>query len=136
MQIKKFIFFITPFMTNKNRDILFLIENTIEENEIEIHKIPLVNIMARNLMNKFCISEEDQYEISGFHAYSNRRSTKFIKKAAKQRKRYRELVHQREKIISKIPNASGTLDIFICGINFIRDFHVSGNVGSCLKSDL
>ena len=112
----------------KNRDILFLIENTIEENDIEIHEISLADNMARTLINKFSISEEDQYEISGFHTYFNKRSTKFIKKATKQRKRYTELVNQREKIIDKIPNVSGTLDIFICGVNFIRDFHVSRNV--------
>ena len=112
-------------MTNKNRNILFLIENTIEENDIELHETPLCDNMARTLMNKFSISEEDQYEISGLHTYFNKRRTKFIKKAAKQRKAYMELVHQREKVIDKIPNASGTLDIFICGVNFIRDFHVS-----------
>lgn len=112
-------------MTNKNRDILFLIENTIEENDIEIHEISLADNMARNLMNKFSISEEDQYEISGLHSYFNKHSTKFIENPTRQRKSYMELVHQREKIISKIPNVSGTLDIFIFGVNFIRDFHVS-----------
>ena len=112
-------------MVNKNRDILFLIENTIEEYDIEIHETSLSDTMARNLMNKFSISEEDQYEISGLHTYFKKRRTKFIKKVAKQRKAYMELVHQREKIIDKIPYASGTLDIFICGVNFIRDFHVS-----------
>ena len=113
-------------MANKNRDILFLIENSIEENDIEIHETSLADNMARTLMNKFAISEHDQYDISGLHTYFNKRSTKFIKKPSKQRKRYMELVHQREKIIEKIPNAFSSLDIFICGVNFIRDFHVSG----------
>ena len=112
-------------MTSKNREILFLIEKPIKENGNEIQENSLAENIARNLMNKFSISEQDQHEISGLHSYFIRPSTKSIQSAVKQREINRELIRQREKIINQIPNASGTLDIFICGVNFVRDFHVS-----------
>lgn len=111
-------------MASKNREILFLIENSVKENGKEIQENSLAENIARNLMNKFSISEQDQHEISGLHSYFIKPSSKSIKSAVKQRKIYRELIRQREKIIQQIPNSSGTLDIFICGVNFIRDFHV------------
>lgn len=79
-------------MASKNREILFLIENPVKENGKEIQENSPAENIARNLMNKFSISEQDQYEISGLHSYFIKPSTKSIKSAVKQRKIYRELM--------------------------------------------
>ena len=72
--------------------IVFLIENLVKENGKEIQENSPAENIARNLMNKFSISEQDQYEISGLHSYFIKPSTKSIKSAVKQRKIYRELM--------------------------------------------
>ena len=115
-------------MLSENRQIFFLIENSVK-NEKD-NSDDLSEKMARNLMNRFSISEENQFEISGCHAYDNNCATLRNKNppeisAKEQRKRYREVNKKRQKILKNLSNAMGTLDIMICGMKLFNDYHVS-----------
>ena len=96
----------------KNREILFLIE----KNSLKQHS----ENMARILMNKFSISEQDQHEISGIHSYFNQNSDK-SKSSNIQRIINDELLSPKY----RVSNVAVTLDIFICGSNFIGGLNVS-----------
>lgn len=122
-------------MPSENRQIFFLIENSVK-NEKD-NSDDLSGKMARNLMNRFSISEENQFDISGYHAYDNNCAA-FRNKYGKtgktegkeistkeQRKRYREVNKKRKKMLKNLSNALGTLDIMICGMKLFRDFNVS-----------
>ena len=110
-------------MTNKNREIFFLIENSDGAYGKKFWEKSRSGEMALNLINKFSISEADQYEISGLHSYTNKLTTKKAKGAKRQR--FEELISEREKIFKNFSNASGTLNLFICGMNVFKDFDVS-----------
>jgi len=122
-------------MPSENRQIFFLIENSVK-NEKD-NSDDLSGKMARNLMNRFSISEENQFEISGCHAYDNNCAafrnkydktdgTKGKKISAKeQRRRYREVNKKRKKIFKNLSNSMGKLDIMICGMTLFRDYNVS-----------
>jgi len=121
-------------MPSENRQIFFLIENSVK-NEKD-NSDDLSGKMARNLMNRFSISEESQFEISGCYAYDNTCAAyrnKYSKtgkpegkqiSAKEQRKRYREVNKKRKKVLKNLSNAMGTLDIMICGMKLFREFNV------------
>ena len=119
-------------MPSENRQIFFLIENSVK-NEKD-NSVDLSGKMARNLLNRFAISEESQFEISGCYAYDNNCAAYRNKtgkpegkqiSAKEQRKRYREVNKKRKKVLKNLSNAMGTLDIMICGMKIFRDFNVS-----------
>ena len=107
-------------MTRDSREIFLLIEKTDDKHEGNSHP----KKMARNLINKFSISEEDQYEISGLNVYINENYS-LNNAVNSQIKRNKEIKRQRDEIFKELKNQSGTVDFFICGMNTLNEYKVS-----------
>ena len=135
-------------MTKKNREIFILLEKLDKDSDEGDQDNLLSERMVLNIMNKFSISETDQFEIAGFHTIIKKRTTKLTRSAKYQKRKIKGLSREREKIFDTIPvkrgfiksifklllmqrilfskeSAFGSLDFFICGMNFMTDFQVS-----------
>ena len=102
-------------MANKNREIYFIVENSGGNDDISYSEK-----MALNLMNKFSISENDQFEISGIHSYYNKPGMKLSKLK-------REIRNERSQMFNSaiLKKASGTFEVFVCGMNILINYKVS-----------
>ena len=106
-------------MANLNRQCFFFTENRFESPTSLTASIPWKN--TRIYMNRIIVSEEDQFEISGFFSINTPDD-----KYKKWKKRKFKDLNQHEnfqKQIEKLSAASGTVHLFISGINLTKRFN-------------
>ena len=101
-------------MVNQNRQCFFFTENRTGKASAIATSLLWKN--TRMYMNKMTVSEEDQFEISGFFSinsgkWSNLEVGEFNNK------------DKRKQITKKLSAASGTVHIFTSGINLTRNFN-------------
>ena len=105
-------------MANLNRQCFFFTENRFESPTSLTASIPWKN--TRIYMNRMIVSEEDQFEISGFFSINTSDD-----KYKKRRKGNFNLDQHTnfQKQIDKLSAASGIVHLFISGINLTKRFN-------------
>ena len=113
-------------MANFNRQCFFYTENRFEPRNSLKASMPWKN--TRIYMNRMVVSEEDQYEISGFYSING----PSIKNNQRKKGKFKN-IYQRENFqeqIDKLSAASGTIHLFISGINLTKRFNWITVMGS------
>ena len=99
-------------MVNKNRQCFFFTENRTRKTTTNETSLPWKN--TRMYMNKMTISEDDQFELCGFFDICN-------PSMKRSNKNHENIQNQ----INKLSAASGTVHLFISGINLTKRFKIT-----------